>query len=88
VTLLSVSNDGTDWILHFDGPITTNTGVTPDSAFDVSGNAVTSVSPAVGSVCSLTDDGILYSAGQPWEMVSQPNWLVTPLAGPSSGTTT
>lgn len=88
VTLLAVSNDGTDWILHFSGPIVTDTGVAPDAAFDVSGNAVLSVSPGAGALCSLTDDGGLYTAGQPWEITGQPNWLVTTLAGPSSGTTT
>lgn len=87
VTLIDVQSAGTDFICQFDGPITTDPAAVPDSGLTIDGFDVTSVSPAAGSTCSINTAGGAITPGLLWDLISQPGWLLTPIAAPSSGLT-
>lgn len=87
VTLLAVAADGTDWILTFSGGIVVTAGL-QDGAFTVGDASFFQCQGGAGSAASGVDDGSAgYVSGLFWSLNSQPNWLQTPIAGPSSGTT-
>jgi hypothetical protein len=87
VTLLSVRSDGTDWILTFDGPITT-LFISDSVNFLVGDASFFTNQGSAGSACSGVDDNSAgYVPGLAWALTGQPDWLLTPIAGPSSGTT-
>lgn len=88
VTITSVSNNlGTGVNVFFSGPVTLDTGVTPDSGFNISGTPPLSVSPGTPSDCQL-DFGGGISSGNPWTLGGQPNWLLTPVSWPDAGSVT
>jgi hypothetical protein len=88
VTLIDVHGDGTDWVLTFDGAIEIDPAAAPSSEFSVDGATTDPPAVAVGAACSLTDSDGSYISGRPWDLTAQPPWLLTPIAGPQSGTTT
>jgi hypothetical protein len=87
VAIVSVVGNGTSWSVNFDGPITQDVG-NDDAAFFVGDATTTHCNVCAGSTADCSDDGTAgYVPGLAWSLVSQPAWLLTPIAGPQSGTT-
>lgn len=87
VSIVSVRGDGTDWVITFSGPITTLL-VSDAVNFLIGDASFFQNDGSVGAALSGTDDGTGgYVAGVNWDLTGQPDWLVTPIAGPQSGTT-
>jgi hypothetical protein len=88
VNLVSVQADGTDWILHFDGPVAMGAG-NDDSAFFVGDATLFHADSVAGSAASGVDDGTGgYVPGLAWSLTSQPAWLATAVNFPAGGVTT
>lgn len=87
VSIVDVHGEGTDFIVTFSGPVTIDAGEVPDSFLNISGASVTAITGHAGAVISIETDGGDYSSGLPWELTGQPGWLLTPIAGTQSGTT-
>lgn len=87
VSIVSVRGDGTDWVITFDGPISTN--LVADAVNFLIGDASFFQNDgSVGAALSGTDDGTAgYVSGVAWALTAQPDWLNTPIVGPQSGST-
>jgi hypothetical protein len=86
VTIVSVTVvDAVTAAITFSGVITIDTGVTPDDGFDYNGGAPDSVTrPSSHVVYAVMTAGV--NSGDPWTLSAQPNWLITPVVVPESGT--
>ena len=91
VTILSVTATGQAAVVlvAFSGPVTVDEFVAPDGAFTVGegggGNPPISTAQydATRAVVEMTS---AVSVGQAWQLSAQPNWLVTPVEAPETGT--
>ena len=83
VSILSITaTGGATVIVAFSGPVTVDDTAAPGTALEIGGgNEVVSVAQldANRATVDFVDD---VTAGQEWQLSAQPNWLVTPVAGP------
>lgn len=89
ITSIQVIDGETVWI-NFDLPVTIDTGVVPDSNLTIGsgGNpptAVTQLAPTtIQAVNTASGWGVL--PGDPWNLNTQPNWIITLVDPSQSGT--
>lgn len=80
-----VSNGDPTCNVTFSAPVSIDTGVTPDGALHIADaipQSVAVVSPTVVLIDFAGGD----ETGNPWNLDSQPNWLLTPVIFPATGT--
>ena len=88
VSIIAVQGIAGQWVVTFSDNIVQGAG-NDDSAFFVGDATTTHLDNIIGPQAFLTDDGTAgYVPGLPWSLTSQPAWLLTPILGPASGTTT
>ncbi len=64
-------------------------GVVPDGGFKVNGIQPDNCSPFDSAVTTFAAaDGAGWVDGDAWNLAAQPNWLLTPIGGPQTGTVT
>lgn len=71
----------------FSGSVGVDGVVGPDGSFKVATAAVASVTAAGPAIVDVELDDLI-SAGDPWTLTAQPNWLTTAVRVPASGVLT